>query len=143
VHASILRCYSFLYGFKGAPPARQRRAGGPDASKRREAIGRGCVIETGATTRTKGRGAVDQLADSGRRQCRALSGGSPDGRAAAAGSAGPHPQVGSTRRYAASMAAPAKTGPGPSSVPGILSPHKITVKGAPCGRVFDGATRHP
>jgi integrase/recombinase XerD len=28
------------------------------------------------------------------------------------------------------MAAPAKTGPDPSSVPGILSPRKITVKGA-------------
>jgi|GEM_PF-4678685 len=40
------------------------------------------------------------------------------------------------------MAAPAKTGPGPSSVPGILSPRKITFKGAPSGRVFDGAPRH-
>ena len=41
------------------------------------------------------------------------------------------------------MAAPAKTGPGPSSVPGILSPRKITVKGAPSGRVFDGAPPPP
>ena len=33
------------------------------------------------------------------------------------------------------MTALAKSGPGPSSVPGILSPRKITVKGAPSGRV--------
>src|SRR4029077_20328170 len=108
-----------------------------------EGIGRGCVIETGTTTRTRSREAVGTLADPRRRPCRALSGGSPDGRAAAAGSPGPLPQVGSTRRNAAPMAAPAKTGLGPSSVPGILSPRKITFKGAPAGRVFDGATRHP
>jgi hypothetical protein len=71
------------------------------------------------------RGVVGTLSDPGRRPCRALSGGSPDGRAAGARSAGPHPQVCGTRRYAAHMAAPAMTGPGPSSVPGILSPRKI------------------
>lgn len=32
-----------------------------------------------------------------------------------------------------------KIGPDPSFVPGILLPHKITVKGAHYGRVFDGA----
>jgi hypothetical protein len=32
---------------------------------------------------------------------------------------------------------------GPSSVLGILSPVKITVKGAPCGRVCDGAQTAP
>ena len=38
-----------------------------------------------------------------------------------------------------------QTGPGPSSVPGILLPPKITVKGAPCGRVAEamGASAHP
>jgi hypothetical protein len=36
----------------------------------------------------------------GRRPCRALSRGGADGRAAAARSAGPLPQVGGTRRYA-------------------------------------------
>ena len=43
------------------------------------------------------------------------------------------------------MTAPAKTGPGPSSVPGILSPRKVTVKGAPSGRVATtmGASAHP
>ena len=56
---------------------------------------------------------MGQLADSGRRACRALSGGSPDGRAAAARSAGPLPQVCGTRRYAAPIwPAPARTGPG-------------------------------
>jgi hypothetical protein len=41
------------------------------------------------------------------------------------------------------MAAPAKSGRGPSSAPGILLPPKITVKGAPRGRVFDGAKTAP
>jgi hypothetical protein len=68
-------------GTFGAPAP----AWGPDASRRREAIERGCVIVTGATTRTKVRGSggpTDRLP--GRRPCRALPGGSPDGRAAAA-----------------------------------------------------------
>jgi hypothetical protein len=33
--------------------------------------------------------------------------------------------------------------PGASSVPGILSPAKITVKGAPCGRVAKGTAQRP
>ncbi len=86
---------------------------------------------------------VGQLSDSGAAAMSRSFGRKPYGRAAAARSAGPLPQVGGTRRYAAPMAAPEKTGPGPSSVPGILSPRKITVKGAPCGRVYDGAPRHP
>jgi hypothetical protein len=53
------------------------------------------------------------------------------------------PQAGSTRRYGTPMAAPAESGRGPSSVPGILLPLKITVKGAPCGRVSDGAKTAP
>ncbi len=36
-----------------------------------------------------------------------------------------------------------KIGPGPYCVPGILLPRKITVKGAPYGRVFDGAKTAP
>ena len=41
------------------------------------------------------------------------------------------------------MTAAARSGRGPSSVPGILSPRKITVKGAPSGRVCDGAQTAP
>jgi len=134
---------SFLYGFKGAPSARQRRAGSQAACREREIIERGCVIETGTTARTTAGERWACCPTLGRRPCRALSGGSPDGRAAAVRSAGPHPQVRGTRRHAAPMTTPATTGPGPSSVPGILSPCKITVKGAPSGRVYDGASRHP
>ena len=103
------------------------------------------MTETGTTTRTKSGEAVGHCPTPGLRPCRALSGGSPDGRAAAARSAGPLPQVCGTRRYAVSMIAAAKTGGGPSSVPGILSPRKITVKGAPVGRVAKamGASAHP
>jgi hypothetical protein len=104
--------------------------------RERGVIERGCVIETGTTTRTTAGERWASWPTPGRRPCRALSGGSPDGRAAAAGSAGPHPQVGGPRRHAAPMTAPANTGPSPSSVPGILSPCKITVKGAPPGRVL-------
>jgi|SRR6516164_6587216 len=39
-----------------------------------------------------------------------------------------------TRRYAALGSAPCASGRGPSSVPGIVSPSKITVKGAPAAR---------
>jgi hypothetical protein len=101
------------------------------------------VTETGTTTRTTAGQAVGHCPTPGRRPCRALSGGSPDGRAAAARAAGPLPQVVGTRRYAASMTAPARSGRGPSSVPGILSPRKITVKGAPSGRVCDDAKTAP
>ena len=41
------------------------------------------------------------------------------------------------------MTAAANPGRGPSSVPGILSPHKLTINGAPYGRVFDGAKTAP
>ena len=109
-------CENFLYGFKGAPPARHRRAGGPGRMQGREVIERGCVIERGTTTRTMAGRRWASWPTPGRRPCRALSGGSPDRRVAAARSAGPHPQVGGTRRHAAPMAVPARTGPGPSSV---------------------------
>ena len=107
----------------------------------REGIVRECVIQTGTATRTTA-GTVGLLSDSGAAAMSRPFGRWPYGRAAAR-SGGPHPPVGGTRRHAAPMAAPAKTGPGPSPVPGILSPRKITVKGAPCGRVFDGTPRHP
>jgi hypothetical protein len=80
---------------------------------------------------------VGLLSDSGRRPCRALSGGSPDGRAAAR-SVAPLPQVGGTRRYAASMTAPARSDSGPPSVPGILLPRKVTVIRPEC-RALSGA----
>ena len=77
----------------------------------------------------------------GRRPCRAPSGGSPPGAPPPPGRAAPLPQAGSARRNGAADAAPAQIRPGPSSVPGILLPCKITVKGAPCGRVArDGAS---
>ena len=72
---------------------------------------------------------------SGRRPCRAPSGGSPTG-APPPGRVAPHPQVGDTPRYAAPMGRACKRGPDPSSVPGILSPRKITVKGARYARVL-------
>ena len=97
------------------------------------------MTETGTIIRTTARKAMGHCPTLGRRLCHALSGGSPDGRAAAARSGCPLSQVCGTRRNAAPMTAPAKTGPGPSSVPGILSPRKITVKGAPSGRVCDDA----
>jgi hypothetical protein len=80
----------------------------------------------------------------GRRQCRALSGGSPDGRAADAGRLSPLP-LGRwwARRNAALGTASAESGRGPSSVPGILSPRKITVKGAPSGRVAKAMAQAP
>jgi len=126
-------CDNFLYRFKGAPSARHVRAKARTQGRGREVIERECASETDTTTRTTSGGAVGHCPPFGRRPCRALSRGGADGHAAA-GSAGPLPQVGGTRRYAASMHAAAKSGRGPSSVPGILSPRKITVKGAPaCG----------
>lgn len=72
----------------------------------------------------QGGGAVGPLADSGAAAMSRPFGRKPYGRAAAARSAGPHPHIGGTRRHAAPMTAPAKTGPGPSSVAGILLPRK-------------------
>ncbi len=102
------------------------------------------MTEAGTTTRTTSGGRWASVRLRGRRLCRALSGEGPDGRAAVARSAGPLPRVGGTRRHAAAMRVPAKSGAGPSSVPGILSPRKITVKGAPFGRVAARwRKRHP
>ena len=103
------------------------------------------MTETGTTTRTKSGEAWATVRLRGCGHVAPSRAGSPDGRAAAARSAGPLPQVCGTRRYAVSMIAAAKTGGGPSSVPGILSPRKITVKGAPVGRVAKamGASAHP
>ena len=108
----------------------------------RGVIERECVVETGTTTRTR----------RGRRRGTArLQGGGYVAPLRAVALRARHrrqvelprfPQVGGTRRNAASMVAPAK-GPVPSSVPGILSPRKITFKGAPSGRVCDGAKTAP
>ena len=95
-------------------PARGRW---PGRKQRREDIERECVIETGTIARTTAGERWASWPTPGRRSCRALPGGSPDGHAAAARSAGPHPQVSGTRRHAALMAALARTGTGPSSVP--------------------------
>ena len=97
-------CDKFLYSFKGAPTARQRRAGSPDASrdaKHRARMRDGDGAPPPRPRRGNG-GPTGRL--QGRRPCRALSGGSPDGRAAAARSAGPHPQVGGACRHVAPMA---------------------------------------
>jgi hypothetical protein len=125
-------CYSFLCGFKGAPPARQRRAGGPDASRRREVIEPGCVIESGTTTRT--------TAGSGGPACRLRGGGhvallrAEALRARRRQVSRPAP---AGRRYPPSQCADGRAcndRAWPSSVPGILSPRKLTVKGAPTAR---------
>jgi hypothetical protein len=110
---------------------------GSEAGDAKSPSGR-CVTETGSTTRTRREKAVGLLSDSGAASCRALSGGSPDGRAAAARSVAPLPQVGGTRRNAASMTAPARSDRGPSPVPGILLPRKITVIRPEC-RALSGA----
>ena len=75
------------------------------------------------------------LSDSGAAAMSRPFGRKPCGRAAAARSAAPLPQVGGPRRNAAPMTRVCK-GPGPSSVPGILSPRKVTVKCARYARVL-------
>jgi hypothetical protein len=50
-------CDNFLYGFKGAPPARQAPGRWPRSQAGgREVIERECVTETGTTTKTKREG---------------------------------------------------------------------------------------
>jgi hypothetical protein len=94
-------------------------------------------------------GAVSQDLDDGNRSC-SISSHRVDRSDGKAGSrrrqaSRPARRVSGTRRHAALMAALARTGPGPSSVPGIFSPRKITVEDAPCGRVATamGASAHP
>jgi hypothetical protein len=77
---------------------------------------------------------VGLLSDSGAAAMSRPFGREPYGRAAAARSAAPLPQVGGARSYAAPMGRACKRGPDPSSVPGILSPLQIPVKGAPAAR---------
>ncbi len=64
------------------------------------------------------------------------------GRGTAAGRAAPHPSAGGPRRYAAAMTRAARA-PGRAVLhaSGILSPGKLTPKGAPCGRVLRTALR--
>ena len=138
-------CYNFLYGFKGTPSGRANRAearavsgragtrshrgrmrkpAGPD--KRREPGG-----VAGATVRLWGRQPAPpfRLGSLRAGHCR-------HGRPA------PHPSTGGPRRYA-----PAMTRAGEHQAravlhaPGILSPGKPTLKGAPCGRVLRTALR--
>ena len=129
-------CYNSLYELQG------RASGTPSAgpvariaSRGREVIERECVTETGAATRTKreGGGATVRLRGGGHvaplraealRARRRRQVGLPRLRRSAV------PAV-TLRRWRA-----CKRGPGPSSVPGILSPRKITVKGARCARVL-------
>lgn len=48
-------------------------------------------------------------------------------------SAAPHPQPGGSRRYAAAVTAHTEADQAVRLAPGILSPGKITIKGAPTG----------
>jgi hypothetical protein len=117
----------------------KRRAGGPDAGRNREVVERECATETGTTTRTKrGGGATVRLGGGGHvapSRAEALTGAPPP-----PGRLPRFPQDSGTRRYVASMAAPARRA-WPSSVPGILSPRKLTVKCARCARVLRMALR--
>jgi len=99
-------CEDFLHSHQGRASGTPPPGRWPRRKQGREGIGCGCVPETGTTKTDAGRWAIGRLR--GRRPCRALSGGSPDGRAAAARSAAALPQVCGARRYAASMIAPAK-----------------------------------
>jgi len=122
-------CGNFLHGFKGGPSARQAPGQRPGSKQGTRSHRAGCVTEVGTTPRTRA-GEWGYCPTPGRRPRRAPSGGSPAGAPPPPGRAAPLPQVGGPRRNAASMVAPAKGGPGPSSVPGILSPCKTS---APIG----------
>ena len=71
------------------------------------------------------------------------SGQEPYGRAAAAAPMPPHPQAGRSRRHAPTVTALARAGPAVLHAPGILSPRKITVKGARCARVAHAMAQAP
>ena len=93
------------------------------------------MTETGTTARTKrgAGGATVRLRGGGHvapLRAEALRGAPPP-----PGRAAPLPQVAGPRRNAAPMPRACK-GPGPSSVPGILSPRKVTVKCARYARVL-------
>ena len=88
-----------------------RRAGGPDARRGREVIERGCVTETGTTTRTKRGRRRGHCPTPGRRLSRDPFARGRDGpRRPTPSRAAPLPQVGGPRRNAASIVAPARGG---------------------------------
>ena len=91
------------------------------------------MTQTGTTTMSMAAERWGHCPTPGRRPCRAFLGGSSDGRTAAGQLARP-PQVDGTRGKVAPMTATAQTECVPSSMPGILSPWKITAKGAPTAR---------
>ena len=72
-------CYNFPYSFKGAPPARQRRAGGPGRKQRTRSHRARMRDRDGHHHQDHSGGAEGQLADSGAAASRAPSGGSPTG----------------------------------------------------------------
>ena len=110
------------------------RAGGPGSQARdAKSSSRECVTETGIATRTKREGG-GATARPRAAACRAPSGGSPTGAPPPPGRASP---ASAGRWYPPLRCADGracKRGPDPSSVPGILSPVQITVKGAPAAR---------
>src|SRR5271166_835692 len=106
------------------------------ASRGREVIEQGCVTETGITARTKAGELVGLLSDSGAAAMSRPFGRKPCGAR--------RRQVGLPCFHRSAVPAvtlrrclaPCKTGPGPSSVPGILLPRKTTVKCARYARVL-------
>ena len=121
-------CDNFLHSFKGVPPARQRALG-----DRPRSTAWGPALTAVATTwcghwwREGPGGSGGHLADSGAAASRALWATARRARHCRRW-AGPHPQPRACRRYASVNGAAAAQGRAHPSVPGILSPHKITVK---------------
>jgi hypothetical protein len=124
----VVRCgENFPYGFKGASGASRGRPGSVLSAQLAATPERRPVRASRRYRPGGGHSAV-----TGRQRCRALSGGSPTGAAAAAGNAGPYPAVTGAPPSAGCRAC--KSGrPSPSR---RASCHraKITVKGAPAAR---------
>ena len=105
-------CDNFLYYFKGTPSA--RRAVRPLAQIGREDASASRYSATRREDHARARRVGRQLADAGAGGLPRPPGRKPSGRGAAAMSAGPHPQAGSSRRYAYPMTATALNWPGRS-----------------------------
>ena len=140
-------CYNFPYIFKGPPSGRASRAEARPRPGPRARAGtrshRGGVRKTGGRTSAEIRaGSVGLLSDCGAAASPALPAGAPTGGALPPRRPAPHPRAGGPRRYAATMTAPSEHRAGAVlHAPGSLSPRKLTLKGATCGRVLRTALR--
>jgi hypothetical protein len=130
-------CDNFLYGFKGAPSARQRRASARQ-QRSRARVGREGKRELkrapppGRWRRGKAGGlsAPGASAEAAPSRVRTLPGAAAD--AARLSPLPPGRWLPAVTQHPASRYA--KAAGGPSSVPGIVSPRKATVKGTPAAR---------